>query len=318
MAEVSAVFVRGFDFETTKEQVESHCSQAGTVVSVAMKKGNAVVEFSSPEEAQNAVDSLNNSTIPGNSRFIDVIIDKKSLPPKPGMKSSASKAGVKRSAASMGEGKSVFVRGFDFDTTDEQFDAHISSVGTVQDVKWITKGSAVVTYGSKAEAAAAVSQLQGTTIPGNSRFIDVLPREEDNYSPAKKSRIGAKGNGKFMPAWIPNPLLFGGYGAGFGAGFGGGTKFKPGQAKKKKGDHKDEDPAGSGRVFVRGFDFGTDDAKFEKFMSKAGAIHTVHWVSKGSAVVVYKKQASAIKASTALNQTTIPGNTRYVDVILKD
>ena len=52
---VSSVFVRGFDFGTTKEQVESHCSEAGTVKSVAMQKGSAVVTFASNEEANAAV-----------------------------------------------------------------------------------------------------------------------------------------------------------------------------------------------------------------------------------------------------------------------
>merc|ERR1719254_330931 len=81
-----------------------------------------------------------------------------------------------------------------------------------------------------------------------------------------------------------------------------------GKGKKKGGDHKDEDPAGSGRVYVRGFDFGTDDAQLEGHMSAAGAIHKVHWINKGSAIVVYKKKASAVKAASQLNSSTIEGN----------
>merc|ERR1719203_244710 len=86
-----------------------------------------------------------------------------------------------------------------------------------------------------------------------------------------------------------------------------------GKPKRQGGDHKDEDPAGSGRVFVRGFDFGTDDAQFEGHMSTVGALHAVHWVTKGSAVVVYKAKAAAAKAVAQLNQTTIEGNSRYID-----
>merc|ERR1712125_244525 len=87
-----------------------------------------------------------------------------------------------------------------------------------------------------------------------------------------------------------------------------------GKGKGKKRDHSDEDPAGSGRVFVRGFDFGTTDEQFEGHMSKAGAIHTVHWVNKGNAVVVFKKKASADKACSELDNTTIDGNSRYITV----
>merc|ERR1712151_324183 len=87
-----------------------------------------------------------------------------------------------------------------------------------------------------------------------------------------------------------------------------------GGKKKGGGDHSDEDPAGSGRVFVRGFDFGTDDQQLEKHMAKAGPLHTVHWVNKGNAVVVYKKKASAVKAISTLDSTTIAGNSRYINV----
>merc|ERR1712039_106864 len=102
---------------------------------------------------------------------------------------------------------------------------------------------------------------------------------------------------------------------------GAGAKSASGKGKgnyggkgKKGGDHSDEDPAGSGRVFVRGFDFGTDDAQLENHMKKAGPIHTVHWVNKGNAVVVYKTKAGATKACSTLNETTIPGNSRYINV----
>merc|ERR1712178_19734 len=94
----------------------------------------------------------------------------------------------------------------------------------------------------------------------------------------------------------------------------GGKGKKQGRGKGKSGDHSDEDPAGSGRVFVRGFDFGTSDQQLEKHMAKAGPLHTVHWVNKGNAVVVYKKKASAVKACSTLDNTTIPGNSRYINV----
>merc|ERR1712151_127706 len=100
-------------------------------VSVQMKKGSAVVTYSSADEAQNAVSSLNKSTIDGNERFIDVKIDKKSLPPKAGMKRS-------RGADSDEGSPKVLVRGFDFDTTDEQLEAHMGKVGTIEETHWVS------------------------------------------------------------------------------------------------------------------------------------------------------------------------------------
>merc|ERR1712176_1542784 len=90
-----------------------------------------------------------------------------------------------------------------------------------------------------------------------------------------------------------------------------------GGKKQKRTDSRDGDPAGSCRVLVLGFDFGTTDEQFEGHMKKAGPIHAVHWITKGKAVVVYKKKAAAAKAAE-LDGTTIDGNSRYITVITAD
>merc|ERR1712087_238990 len=73
----------------------------------------------------------------------------------------------------------VFVRGFDFGTTDEQLEEHCGKVGKIVAVFWKTKGSATIVYKTKKQAEKAVEQLNGTTIEGNSRYMDVLPRPSD-------------------------------------------------------------------------------------------------------------------------------------------
>merc|ERR1712050_614503 len=83
--------------------------------------------------------------------------------------------------------------------------------------------------------------------------------------------------------------------------------------KRKRTDSRDDDPPGSCRVFVHGFDFGTTDEQFENHMGQAGEIHAVYWTSKGSAVIVYKVKAAAEQAA-ALDKTTIEGNQRYISV----
>mmetsp|Transcript_88875 Transcript_88875/g.153944 ORF Transcript_88875/g.153944 Transcript_88875/m.153944 type:complete len:292 (+) Transcript_88875:67-942(+) len=287
MLETAAVYINGFDFGTTSASIEAHMGQAGTVVSVQMQKGSAVVTFASAEEANYAVSTLDKSTIAGNSRFIDVQIDKKSLPPK---------AGDKRGYEGGGSSTKVLVKGFDFDTTDEQFQSHMSQVGTIEEIFWHNKGSANVVYSSAEEATAAIKDLHGTTIKGNTRFIDVIIGGDRAFDRAAKR---FKGGGK---GWEPIPVWKGKGGAGKGKG------------KGKKGDHSDEDPANGGRVFVRGFDFGTSDEQLQSHMSKVGPIHTIHWVNKGNAVVVYKSKMAATKAVNTLNESTIPGNSRYINV----
>eukprot|EP00930_Biecheleria_cincta_P041485 TRINITY_DN2843_c0_g1_i1.p1 TRINITY_DN2843_c0_g1~~TRINITY_DN2843_c0_g1_i1.p1 ORF type:complete len:307 (+),score=60.64 TRINITY_DN2843_c0_g1_i1:50-970(+) len=302
MLAVSAVFINGFDFGTTEDAIEAHMGQAGTVVAVDLKKGSAVVTYSTADEARSAVSSLNKSTIAGNSRFIDVQLDKKSMPADSG-----NKRGLGGESNWQGGSPKVLVDGFDFGTTDEQLLAHMGKVGTVVEVHWVGKGSANVVYSSASEATAAIQQLNRTTIDGNSRFIDVIPGG-DRAVEAKRFKGGFESwGGKGKGAGKAFILGWGGKGKG-------GCKGGKGGKGGKHGDHSDEDPAGSGRVFVRGFDFGTTDEQLEGHMSQAGPIHKIHWVNQGNAVVVYRQKASAMRAVSTLENSTIPGNSRYINV----
>lgn len=204
--------------------------------------------------------------------------------------------GAKRSFEEGGGSPRVLVQGFDFGTTDEQLMAHMGSVGTIQEVFWVSKGAANLIYSTPFEATAAINELNKTTIPGNTRFIDVIAGGD---GAAKRFKGGDSWGGKGGGGWMYVPAWEKGKGK---------SKGKGG----KNRDHSDEDPAGSGRVFVKGFDFGTSDEQLEGHMSQAGPIHTVHWVNKGNAVVVYKKKASAMKAIQTLDKSTIPGNSRFI------
>merc|ERR1712137_764951 len=124
---------------------------------------------------------LHKSVIPGNTRYIDVLQQDAGQSNWP----EASKA-TKRSVA---PGSVVFVRGFDFGTSYEWFEAHMSSVGTIVDVQLQNKGSAEVTYSNAKEATAAVQQLNNTTIPGNTRYIEVM-KQEDGPSSSKRLKTG--------------------------------------------------------------------------------------------------------------------------------
>merc|ERR1712151_855646 len=101
-------------------------------------------------------------------------------------------------------------------------------------------------------------------------------------------------------------------GGGGGGGWGGKGKSKGG------GGGKEKDPAGWGRVFIRGFDFDTTDEQFESHIGSAGKIHKIRWVTKGSAEVVFTTKGAAKKAANTLDKSTIPGNSRFIDVILKE
>ena len=69
----------------------------------------------------------------------------------------------------------VLVRGFDWDTNEEQLARHMGTVGSVRRVKFCDTGSANVIYHRPDEATAAMNILDKSRIEGNARYIDVLP-----------------------------------------------------------------------------------------------------------------------------------------------
>ena len=76
----------------------------------------------------------------------------------------------------------VYVSGFDFETPESTLEHHFGSIGMVKEVRFVGKGSAVVTYDSTADANRAVDELNNTTMEGNRRYVNV--------------KIDGKGKGK--------------------------------------------------------------------------------------------------------------------------
>lgn len=66
-------------------------------------------------------------------------------------------------------------------------------------------------------------------------------------------------------------------------------------------------------VFIRGFDFETDDDSIRRHCATVGQVVAIQRKSKGSAMVTYKSEVAAARAVAKLDQSIIPGNTRYID-----
>merc|ERR1719410_422834 len=70
------VFVNGFDFDTPEAAIIEHFEAAGKVEGVSLiGRGAAVVRFEDSSAAHQAVQDLNDTTIPGNRRYINVRLD---------------------------------------------------------------------------------------------------------------------------------------------------------------------------------------------------------------------------------------------------
>jgi len=361
---MSAVLVRGFDYGTTDEQITGHMSSAGIIENLEMLgQGSACITYSSTEEAEEAVKSLNQTIISGNSRYLDVasmdpdgflaghnidtgkanqflalnpeqqqaIMAKGSLStardPTAVLASrikqvvSAGMGSANRSFGSMASGHdgkcAVFMRGFDFGTTEEQIEAHMSGAGSIQSVQMLDQGTACVNYSSAKEAKAAAQQFNETTIPGNSRYLDVFLLDPEEFlagynidndkamqfmamDPQKQQFIMEKGS--LSTARDPNAVLTIRMRDAKGGGRGSVGSAQMGGSNRKCA------------VFVRGFDFGTTDDQIAAHMGS----QNVQMLDAGTACVNYSSANEAKAAAREFNETIISGNTRYLDVFCLD
>jgi len=221
-----------------------------------------------------------------------------------------------------GGGKGVvLVRGFDFGSTIEQINAHMSRAGTVEEVKFVDVGACTVTYSTVAEAQVAVMHLQQTIIAGNTRYIDVALLDPTQflanhsidpdqvkkfYAMSVEMQHAVMAKGGLDSARDPTAVLVGRM-----------KKIKAEFAAKGIGGGGPV-PGGVGCVLVRGFDFGTSDDQIAVHMSTVGTVINVQKIDDGSACVKYGSSEEAQAAVQNLQQTTIAGNSRFVDIMSMD
>lgn len=152
------VWVRGFDFKTPEEVLRKHFATAGDVVDFWFDpRGSALARFKTIEEARNAVTKLDGTKVEGNRRYIDVLLRSE------------------MAAQPVLEESSVFVDGFDYGTRTAGLLKHFRSIGKVLHADLLTKSSAIVQYESADEAEKAFDILDKSTVPGNERYLRVLP-----------------------------------------------------------------------------------------------------------------------------------------------
>eukprot|EP00913_Durusdinium_trenchii_P004511 g4188.t1 len=103
----------------------------------------------------------------------------------------------------------VFVRGFDYGTSEDAIKAHFEQAGPVATVELWGKGAAVVTYDSSESAQAAV-KLDRSIISGNSRFAEIrLLKQRIHDMDGDKSlhEMATKRNAGPAPPEPPGPDL---------------------------------------------------------------------------------------------------------------
>jgi len=268
--------------------LKKHFSAAGVIKELYFQsRDSAVVTYADASGASQAVTDLNETTIEGQKRYVIVKLDDPDREGKGEGKKKGKAKGEGKSSSKTGKGgsgatgRTIFVKGFDFDTDAAALQKHFGKMGAIEELHFQSKWAAVITFVKEVSAQKALAQLEGTTIEYQSHYLALKLDDPD--------RKGGKGKGA-----------------------GNGAKGSTTASGSKRGD-------GYGRtIFASGFDFDTDDAALEWHFGTMGAIEDYHFQSKGSAVITFVKAVAAQRALTQLDGSTLDGQSRYVDVKLDD
>ncbi|XP_072264424.1 nucleolin isoform X2 [Pyxicephalus adspersus] len=198
-------------------------------------KGFAFIEFSSVEEAKEAMDSFNNTEIEGRTIRLEY-------------SQNAGPRGEQGSAQS----KTLFVRGLSEDTTEETlkeaFDGSVNARIVTDRDTGTSKGFGFVDFSSAEDAKAAKEAMEDGEIDGNKVTLDFAKPKGDGQRGGGRGGFGGRGGGRGgFGGRGGGRGGFGGRGGGRG-GFGGrgggrggfkgrgGGGFRGGQGKKTKFD----------------------------------------------------------------------------------
>ncbi|XP_073445414.1 nucleolin [Dendrobates tinctorius] len=192
-------------------------------------KGFAFVEFSSAEEAKEALESLNNTEIEGRTIRIEI-----------------SQGGGPHGGRGSTQSKTLFVRGLSEDTTEETlkeaFDGSINARIATDRETGASKGFGFVDFSTAEDAKSAMEAMEDGEIDGNKVTLDFAKPRGDGgrggFGGRGGGRGGFGGRGGGRGGFGGRGGGRGGFGGrGFGrGGFGGRGGGNMGQGKKKRFD----------------------------------------------------------------------------------
>ncbi|CCI40752.1 unnamed protein product [Albugo candida] len=196
------VYVGNLPWTVKWQALKDHMKQAGTVIHADVleeaggwSKGCGLVEFSSPDEAQNAIDMLNDTELEGRNIFV-----REDREPDGGSITSIARRGGRGSGRSSGgrgnsrfagrapregnsgyghssEIKQVYVGNLPWDTTSHHLENMFQTAGDVERAEVVefpdgrSRGFGIVKFKSGADAQCAIDELNGTE--HNGRRLEV-------------------------------------------------------------------------------------------------------------------------------------------------
>ena len=183
------VYVGNLSWDVAWQDLKDHMREAGEVLHAEVimeangrSKGCGIVEYATEEEAQEAIDKLNDTEL--KDRMIFVREDRET-------RSGTYHGG---GVAHHPNGASVFVSNLSYDTTWQSLKDHMRQAGNVDQAKILNGpdgepiGSAVVVYQRQQEAARAIRELQNSELNGRPIYI-----RADRMQPGGGRGFGGRG-----------------------------------------------------------------------------------------------------------------------------
>jgi polyadenylate-binding protein len=190
------VYVKNFAEDITEDKLTDMCNEAGKVISLKIMtdeygkgKGFGFISFETPDEAEKAVDLLNNMDISGRRLYAGRA--KKKAERAAEVKAEFEKKRQER--LSRFQGVNLYIKNLDDDIDDvqlrEEFAVYgtISSAKVMRDDKANSKGFGFVCFSSPEEATKAVTEMNGRILVSKPLYVALAQRKDE-----RKAQLAAQ------------------------------------------------------------------------------------------------------------------------------
>jgi polyadenylate-binding protein len=190
------VYIKNFGDEMTEDSLKDMCNEAGKVISLKIMtddggkgKGFGFISFENPDEAEKAVDLLNNVDLSGRRLFAGRA--KKKAERAAEVKAEFDKKRQER--LNRFQGVNLYIKNLDDDIDDvqlrEEFAVYgtISSAKVMKDDKANSKGFGFVCFSSPEEATKAVTEMNGRILVSKPLYVALAQRKEE-----RKAQLAAQ------------------------------------------------------------------------------------------------------------------------------
>jgi len=186
-AQFTNLYVKNLDTEVTQEQFEELFKKYGNVTSAVIQvdeegrsKGFGFVNYEKHEEAQKAVDELNDKEFHGKKLF--VARAQKKAEREEELRRSYEMAKMEK--LSKYQGVNLYIKNLDDDMDDDKLRAEFEVFGTItsckvmRDEKGASKGFGFVCFSSPDEATKAVAEMNNKMIGSKPLYVSLAQRRE--------------------------------------------------------------------------------------------------------------------------------------------